>query len=95
MRSMAMKAGRRSQSERMQRVQAGVTGLAAVLVLGGLAGALFNSTRDAPAAGTIDSQVAQVTGNTATAVEKSVSEPLAELGVAPAPLENETQTAAP
>jgi hypothetical protein len=81
-----MKAADRDQGERVQRVRAGVTGLAAVLVIAGLAGAIFNSAseeRPVGPTGTKDAEaVATITGNTATAVE--TNEPLAELGVAPA-----------
>lgn len=91
-----MKAADRDQGERVQRVRAGVTGLAAVLVIAGLAGAIFNSAseeRPVGPTGTADAQVAAaITGNTATAVE--TNEPLAELGVAPATA-NESAVAKP
>jgi hypothetical protein len=93
-----MKAVDRDQGERVQRVRAGVTGLAAVLVIAGLAGAIFNSAseeRPVGPTGTADAQVAAtITGNTATAIESSPNEPLAELGVAPATT-NESAVAAP
>lgn len=93
---MAMKAADRDQGERVQRVRAGVTGLAAVLVIAGLAGAIFNSAseeRPVGPTGTTDAEaVATITGNTATAVE--TNEPLAELGVAPATT-NESAVAQP
>jgi hypothetical protein len=93
---MAMKAADRDQSERVQRVRAGVTGLAAVLVIAGLAGAIFNSAseeRPVGPTGTTDAEaVATITGNTATAIE--TNEPLAELGVAPATI-NESAVAKP
>lgn len=83
---MAMKADDRDQGERVQRVRAGVTGLAAVLVIAGLAGAIFNSAseeRPVGPTGDADAEMAAtITGNTATAVESN--EPLAELGLAPA-----------
>jgi hypothetical protein len=83
-----MKAADRDQGERVQRVRAGVTGLAAVLVIAGLAGAIFNSAseeRPVGPSGSTDAQaVASITGNTATAIDSSPNEPLAELGVAPA-----------
>jgi hypothetical protein len=81
---MAMKAAARDQSERTQRVRAGATGLAAVLIIAGLAGAIFNTTASDEPESELEAQITQVTGNTATAVEKEVNEPLAELGVAPA-----------
>lgn len=91
-----MKAADRDQGERVQRVRAGVTGLAAVLVIAGLAGAIFNSAseeRPVGPTGTTDAEaVATITGNTATAVE--TNEPLAELGVAPATT-NESAVAKP
>jgi hypothetical protein len=91
-----MKAADRDQSERVQRVRAGVTGLAAVLVIAGLAGAIFNSAseeRPVGPTGTTDAEaVATITGNTATAIE--TNEPLAELGVAPATI-NESAVAKP
>lgn len=91
-----MKAADRDQGERVQRVRAGVTGLAAVLVIAGLAGAIFNSAseeRPVGPTGTTDAEaVATITGNTATAVE--TNEPLAELGVAPATT-NESAVVAP
>ena len=72
----------------MQRVRVGMTGLAVVLVLIGLASAIFSSAnRDEPvsAVGAPNALiVANMTGdisNTA-AIEKK-DEPLAELGVAP------------
>lgn len=93
-----MKAADRDQGERVQRVRAGVTGLAAVLVIAGLAGAIFNSAseeRPVGPAGTTDAEaVAAITGNTATAIEATPNEPLAELGVAPATT-NESAVAAP
>ena len=93
---MAMKAADRDQGERVQRVRAGVTGLAAVLVIAGLAGAIFNSAseeRPVGPTGTTDAEaVASITGNTATAIE--TNEPLAELGVAPATI-NESAVAKP
>lgn len=91
-----MKAADRDQGERVQRVRAGVTGLAAVLVIAGLAGAIFNSAseeRPVGPTGTTDAEaVASITGNTATAIE--TNEPLAELGVAPATI-NESAVAKP
>lgn len=75
-------AGERDRTERAQRVRAGVTGLAAVLVIAGLAGAIFRSASESGGnAQAIAGPLA--TGNTATAVETSPNEPLADLGVAP------------
>jgi hypothetical protein len=93
-----MKADDRDQGERAQRVRAGVTGLAAVLVIAGLAGAIFNSASEEQPVGPTGSSdaetVAVITGNTATAIEATPNEPLAELGVAPATT-NESAAAAP
>lgn len=71
----------------MQRVRVGMTGLAMVLVLIGLASAIFSSAnRDEPVAaiGAPNASVVAnmtVEGSNGTEVEKD--EPLAELGVAP------------
>jgi hypothetical protein len=72
----------------MQRVRVGMTGLAMVLVLIGLASAIFSSAnRDDPvvAIGAPNaSVVANMTSEPSnTAAEKGNDEPLAELGVAP------------
>ena len=79
----------------MQRVRVGMTGLAMVLVLIGLATAIFSSAnRDEPvsAIGAPNaSVVANMTseGSNAT-VEKGKDEPLAELGVAPSTSSTDT-----
>ncbi len=72
----------------MQRVRVGMTGLAMVLVLIGLASAIFTSAnRDASvsAIGASNSSVvANITDGAGNlVVEKGKDEPLAELGVAP------------
>ena len=72
----------------MQRVRVGMTGLAMVLVLIGLASAIFSSAnRDAPVAAIgapNASVVANMTGDPGnTTAVKGKDEPLAELGVAP------------
>lgn len=72
----------------MQRVRVGLTGLAIVLVLIGLASAIFSSAnRDEPVAAVgapNAAVVANMTEDTANAAaEKGKEEPLAELGVAP------------
>lgn len=70
----------------MQRVRVGMTGLALVLVLIGLASALFTSaSRDEPVAAIGASNaavVANITDGNSVAADKG-NEPLAELGVAP------------
>jgi len=74
-------------AQAMQRVRVGLTGLAMVLVLIGLASAIFTAAnRDAPvsAIGASNSVVANITdGSGNVVVEKTKDEPLAELGVAP------------
>ncbi len=72
----------------MQRVRVGMTGLAMVLVLIGLASVIFSSAnRDDPVAAVgapNASVVANMTGEPAnTVAEQAKDEPLAELGVAP------------
>jgi hypothetical protein len=83
----------------MQRVRVGMTGLAIVLVLIGLASAIFSSAnREEPVAaiGAPNAAiVANMTENGAnSAVEKSKDEPLAELGVAPSADPSDTPEAA-
>ena len=65
----------------MQRVRVGMTGLASVLILIGLASAVFSSTSD-DAANTAAGRPEAV-ANMMLANEASAEEPLAELGVAP------------
>jgi cobalamin synthase len=71
----------------MQRVKVGLVGLAAVILLIGLASAVFsaaNRERAAEAAAAAKTEVAvnPVVANTATPAD-AAKEPLAELGVAP------------
>lgn len=72
--------------QRGQRIKVGLIGLAAVLLLIGLASAVFNSVnRERPVAGIGAAQpatVAAMTGNQQAVPPEG--EPLAELGVAPA-----------
>lgn len=80
----------------MQRVRVGVTGLAAVLILIGLASAVFKSaSSDAPmtAAGSAKPEV--VANMTDTTIDNTANEPLADLGVTPAaqPDENAAEEA--
>ena len=79
----------------MQRVRVGMTGLAMVLVLIGLASAIFSSAnRDEPveAIGAANALVvANMTGEPGnSAAEKGKDEPLAELGVAPSTSSTDT-----
>jgi hypothetical protein len=83
-----MKSGPHQDSaQAMQRVRVGMTGLAVVLVLIGLASAIFSSAnRDAPVSA-VGAPNASIVANmidpaTNTVAEKR-DEPLAELGVAP------------
>lgn len=72
----------------MQRVRVGMTGLLIVLVLIGLASAVFSSAnRDVPVAAigapnaSVVANISDAMGN--TAVAKGKDEPLAEMGVTP------------
>ena len=84
----------------MQRVRVGMTGLAMVLVLIGLASAIFTSAnRDAPVAAVgapkadvVANMTGDVIGN--VTVEKKADEPLAELGVSPSTASTESVSAA-
>ncbi|MEZ0497464.1 hypothetical protein [Sphingomonas sp. IW22] len=73
----------------MQRLKVALTGLAAVVLLIGIAGAIFSAVdRNAPveAAGAARPEVvANLTGGAGVPTEEAaiVDEPLAELGVAP------------
>lgn len=83
----------------MQRVRVGLTGLAIVLLLIGLASAVFNSaSRERPvsvAGGPKPEVVAQIANSTAPSDAPS-NEPLAELGLTPstAPVEADRVPAA-
>ena len=82
---MTVSALQNDRQHAVQRVKVGLIGLAAVLLLIGLASAVFNSVnRERPATGIGGAQpdtVAAMTGNQQASAE---GEPLAELGVAPA-----------
>ena len=70
----------------MHRVRVGMTGLVMVMVVIGLAGAIFSSaSRDEPvsAIGASNQTVVANMTDGNFVVEKSKEEPLAELGVAP------------
>jgi len=79
-------------SQRMQRVKVGLVGLAAVVLLIGLASAIFSAaSRERPtsAAGTTSAAAAAniTIGNTALPAAEA-DEPLADLGVAPSAKES-------
>lgn len=90
-----MKTVARSTSQTMQRVKVGMSGLAAVVLLIGLASAIFSAASrerpvDVPGAANID-VVATVMPANGAAPADATNEPLAELGVAP----SATNSAAP
>lgn len=68
----------------IQRLKVGLIGLAAVLMLIGLASAVFNSVnRERPATGIGGAQPGRVAEMANTTEPPAANEPLAELGVAP------------
>lgn len=75
-------------SQTMQRVRVGVTGLALVLLLIGLASAVFNSVnRERPVAaigGAKPETVAAIADDNMQSASDQPNEPLVDLGVAPA-----------
>ena len=74
------------KSQSMQRVRVGIIGLAAVILLIGLASVLFSGVREQRAAGTAGGSNAQVVANMASidpGLMNKADEPLADLGVAP------------
>ena len=84
----------------MQRVRVGLTGLAIVLVLIGLASAIFSSAnRDAPVTAigapnaSVVANMTDLSSNNAVA-EKGKDEPLAEMGVTPSTTSTEAVDAA-
>ena len=84
-----MKIAVRDNIQTIQRVKVGVVGLAAVLLLIGLAATAFgivNRERPGTAIGAPNTAVAAnlATGNATTPGDTATAEPLAELGVAPA-----------
>lgn len=88
--------------QRTQRVKVGMIGLAAVLLLIGLAAAIFstiNHDRQVAAIGSArpDTVASIVSGNVIDPAASSTRDPLAELGVAPsaATVANEAQADAP
>jgi hypothetical protein len=96
-----MKSGSQQESaQAMQRVRVGLTGLAIVLVLIGLASAIFSSAnRDQPVAAigapnaSVVANISDPTGGNAI-VEKGKDEPLAEMGVTPSTTSTEAVDAA-
>lgn len=78
----------RSREQATQRVKVGMVGLAAVMLLIGLASAIFstvNTERPVTAVGASRSDVvANLVAENDTAPTTGANEPLAELGVAPA-----------
>lgn len=79
-------------SQNMQRIKVGMTGLALVLLLIGLAGAIFNSAnREAPVTA-VGGSKPDVVANLAldnTTKAAGGTEPLADLGVAPSTSESD------
>lgn len=84
------KRGQPSGGQAVQRVRVGLIGLAAVVLLIGLASAIFSAANREKPAAAIDTPkpeaIANMTlaNNTAPAAVAAPNEPLAELGVAPA-----------
>lgn len=81
-----MKMTAQEPGQTSQRVKVGMIGLAAVLLLIGLAAAIFASVaKDRPSIGVHADAVANMAiANTSAPRDTPTSEPLAELGVAPA-----------
>ena len=86
MASLTSKFPAQARAQQTQRVKVGLIGLAAVLLLIGLASAVFNSVnRERPVTaigGARPATVAEIAGNMTSATPAG-NEPLAELGVAP------------
>ena len=98
----AMKPSDPDSVQAMQRVRVGMTGLASVLVLIGLASAIYSSANREEPVAAIGAARAEVVANMTgaepanEAANKDASEPLAELGVAPGATATEpANTAAP
>lgn len=72
-------------SQSMQRVKVGMLGLAAVILLIGLASAIMRTATREPPVGGAGAAKAEVVANitAANAEAEAASEPLAELGVGP------------
>lgn len=69
----------------MQRVRVGMTGLASVLILIGLASAVFNSASKEPAVAAVGTAKPAIVANMTDMADgnSTAEEPLAELGLAP------------
>lgn len=77
-----MKAGSQESTQTMQRVKVGMTGLAVVLLLIGLASVVFNAAnRNTPGAGALANS--EIASNAALGNRADANEPLTELGVSP------------
>ena len=73
-----------SHNQAMQRVKVGLVGLALVVLLIGLASAIFSAAnREKPVAAPGAPQTGALTNLTVTNTSDAANEPLAELGVAP------------
>ena len=87
----------KDSAQAMQRVRVGMTGLAMVLVVIGLAGVIFSSATNDPPISAIGASNLSVVANMTDGnlmAEKINEEPLAELGVAPSTGSTETVNAA-
>jgi hypothetical protein len=80
-----MKSLSQDSSQAMQRIRVGMTGLASVLVLIGLASAVFRSASNEPPVAVVGASKPEVVANlTDSDLDNgSSNEPLADLGVAP------------
>lgn len=94
---MSVSVPNQSRAQAVQRLKVGLIGLAAVLLLIGLASAVFNSVnRERPVSaigGARPGMVAEIAGN--TTAPAAGNEPLAELGVAPPTALSATNQTAP
>lgn len=96
-----MTAGEPDTDQTMQRVRVGMTGLASVLVIIGLASAIFTSAnREQPVeavGASKEETVANMTGLVPAnaSAEKPKDDPLAELGVAPSTADQGNSATAP
>ena len=89
-----MKSDPRDAGQTMQRVKVGMTGLAFVLLLIGLASVIFSSaSRERPIAVAGAAKPDPMT-NAMLANEAAASEPLAEIGVAPSTQDDTANQAA-
>jgi len=82
----AMKTGSQDSAQAIQRIRVGMTGLAMVIVLIGLASVVFTSAnreRPVTAVGASNVTVVADIADTSNASDMKNNEPLAEIGVAP------------